>query len=701
MKRFIRYGVVPVGIFSILLVVTIILVPVLINVQKFVPEIERQVSDATGRSFSLGPDLGVSFFPWLSISFSDMKIGNPPGFSTEEFVKIRTFEARIKVLPLLKNRVEISRFVIGGLSVNLEKNSSGKMNWQFAEKDKGDKASQASPVASFARFSEKFSIALLAVTDGQVHWIDKTRNVEHRVEDIMLLLNDFTPERPFSLDCKATFNGKPLALEGKIGPMGSGNTKGGVSADLTINIVNKLRGQLQGTTSLAGKGSDFQLSVRLLPFSLREFFTTCELPFPLETGDPETFKSVELEFLVRGGKGRLTLEKGLLRFDESQVNFSLKADNPAAPQLDFSIDLDKLDLDRYLPLATVKDKMVAASEPGKEESSIKANRPGVWGAVATSGNVRIGELKVHGGVLTEIHLPLQGANKIFTVAPATAKTAGGQLEGSFTVDLQDTVPAIQVNGNARELQTEPFLRQYFAREFLRGGLNAESTFTAAGADLAAMLKSLKGEATLTMGEGALVGVDITGMESPSNDGASLSMEGPSGKSWTDFSEAKGVLSFADGFLQIRDSELLSPVYKVQLGGSADLVEQQLNLQLENTYVTTIIGKKGQQEQVSNTSVYAITGTFSEPFLKIQNSPTDARSLDGKIAVQHLVERKLPSPGEEDARNLVGKDLVDPAVVAQRFNLQREILRQNQVKKRFPLGSGTVQIGTLQEEAALR
>ena len=84
MKRFIRYGVVPIGIFFILLVVTVVLVPVLINVQKFVPAIERQISDATGRSFSLGPDLGVSFFPWLSISFSDMKIGNPPGFSTEE-----------------------------------------------------------------------------------------------------------------------------------------------------------------------------------------------------------------------------------------------------------------------------------------------------------------------------------------------------------------------------------------------------------------------------------------------------------------------------------------------------------------------------------------------------------------------------------------------------------------------------------------
>ena len=700
MKRFIRYGVVPIGIFFILLVVTVILVPVLINVQKFVPAIERQISDATGRSFSLGPDLGVSFFPWLSISFSDMKIGNPPGFSTEEFVKIRTFEARIKVLPLLKNRVEISRFVIGGLSVNLEKNSSGKMNWQFAEKQKNDEKSKASPASSLARFSEKFSFALLAVTDGQVHWIDKTRNVEHRIEDIMLLLNDFTPKRPFALDCKATFNGKPVALEGKIGPMPGGNSTGEVSADLAVNIVNKLRGQLQGTISLEDKGAAFQMLVRLPPFSPREFFSTCELPFPFEAGDPETFKSLEVEFLLRGSKGELTVEKGLLRFDESQVNFSLKADNPAAPHLAFSVDLDKLDLDRYLPPAIAKEKMVVDHEPGKEDLSLKAKRPGLWG-MAMSGDVRIAELKVHGGALTEVNLPLQGANKVFTLTPATAKTAGGQLQGSFTLDLQNTVPAIQVNGNAKEIQVEPFLQQYFGREFLRGSLNAESTFTATGDDLAAMIQSLKGEATLKMGEGALVGVDLTGMETSSVNDAASSNAGGSEKSWTDFSEAKSVLTVADGLLQLRETELHSPVYKVQLGGSADLVEKQLNLQMENTFITTIIGKKKQAEQVSNTSFYAITGTFSEPLLKIQNNPGDVSSLAGKIAVQHLVERKLPSPGEEDGKNLVGKDLVDPAVVAQRFNLQRGLLRRGEVKKRFPLGSGTVRIGTLQEEAALR
>jgi uncharacterized protein involved in outer membrane biogenesis len=131
MARFVRYGVVPVGIILVVLTVTAILVPALVNVQRLVPAMEERLSAATGRSFSIGPDLSVSCFPWLSVSFSNLKIGNPPGFSTDDFVKIESFEGRISVLPLLWKKVEFSRFVVGGLAVNLEKNSDGQVNWQF------------------------------------------------------------------------------------------------------------------------------------------------------------------------------------------------------------------------------------------------------------------------------------------------------------------------------------------------------------------------------------------------------------------------------------------------------------------------------------------------------------------------------------------------------------------------------------------
>ncbi len=131
MKRFIKYGVLPLITFLFLLTATVLVLPVVFNVEKFLPEIEKKLCDVTGRQVSIGPNMGLSFFPRLNISLSDLKIGNPQGYVSDEFIKIESFEARIKILPLLKGDVEISRLIIGGLEVNLEKKSDGGENWDF------------------------------------------------------------------------------------------------------------------------------------------------------------------------------------------------------------------------------------------------------------------------------------------------------------------------------------------------------------------------------------------------------------------------------------------------------------------------------------------------------------------------------------------------------------------------------------------
>ena len=144
MKRFIKYGVVPVVTFLFLLIATIIVLPVVINVQKYIPEIEEQLSAVTGRPIAIGSNLGLSFFPSLSISFSDLTIDNPQGYLSDRFIKIESFEAKIKLLPLLKKEVKISRFIIGGLEVNLEKSSDGKVNWDFSNEDGAGKSGAVS-----------------------------------------------------------------------------------------------------------------------------------------------------------------------------------------------------------------------------------------------------------------------------------------------------------------------------------------------------------------------------------------------------------------------------------------------------------------------------------------------------------------------------------------------------------------------------
>ncbi len=549
MRRFVRYGVVPVGIFFILLIVTVIFIPILTNVQKYVPELEKQISEATGRSFSLGPDLGVSFFPWLSISFSDMKIGNPPGFLSDEFIKVRTFEARIKVLPLLRKQIQVSRFVVGGLSVNLEKNGSGQVNWKFGREVENGRGSESTAMGSLGPLSQKLSFTLLAVTDGQVKWHDRTHNVQYQAEDIMLLLNDFSNDRTVSLDCKATINGKQLTVEGKVGPILANNSQDAFPVDIVLSMVRKLQGHISGKITPQGKAAKFDLALQLSPFSPREFFAACDLPFPLSTPDSETFRTASLEFRASGDADKIAFEKGIASFDDSKLNFSLLAENFKNPKVDIIIDLDRIDLDRYLLLSTPAVQPTG-KDPGQEEQVVGECLS--WKNFALAGVIQAGNLKMHGGTLTEVYLPFRGKDGIFTVAPATFNTSGGQAEGAFTLDSQATVPTVGATLKAQGLEAETLPHDF------------------AGSDY-------KNQEAL-----------------------------PSG------------------------------------------------------------GKAG-----------------------------------GRNTLKHLVAQKLSSPVDDDVKNLVGKDLVDPAVVAQRFGLQPETLRRSEMKKKFPVGKGKIRIGILREETALR
>jgi AsmA protein len=697
MKRFIRYGVVSIGIFFILVMVTVILLPILVNMQKYVPEIEKQVSQATGRQFSLGPDLGMSFFPWLSISFSDMKIGNPPGFLSDEFIKVGTFEARIKVLPLLRKKIEISRFVMGGLSVNLETNPSGQVNWQFG--GTGDADPSASPAAwSLGLLSEKMSFVLMAVTDGQVKWLDRTQNSQYHVEDIMLVLNDFKPERPVFLDCKATFNGKPVAVEGKFGPFMENSKESAIPVDLTFSAANSLRGQLQGRISQLETSPNFEVFLRFFPFSPREYYSASEIPFPVRTKDIETFKTVDLEFAARGGQDTLTLEKGLAHLDNSTLKFSLSAQNLKAPQLDFTLDLDRIDLDRYLAPAVPEDVPVE-NGPGLEEKTGKPWKG--WEDMSLAGVIHIGEVKLHGGTLSEVHLPLQGKEGTFSIAPATLKTSRGQVEGELTLDRRTVEPSMRVNLRAKGIDASALLGDFFGWDYLHGTLSAEVVLQSIGGSFTAMEKGLIGEATLSVEDGTLVGVDMVNLLGNSADPRSAVASAPlDAKARSEFTLAKSIVTLNSGLVQSRETSLSAPTYSLQLYGDADIAKQQLNLQLETSSTATVVGKGGREEKVNHSALYFIGGTFSEPELHHQTGLASGSTGGERIHVKNLVARQLPSPAEDDVKNLVGKDLVDPAVVAERFRLQPTTLVRGEVKKKLPVGTGKIRIGVLQEEMTL-
>ena len=126
----IKWGAIGMGVLFVLLVAALLIIPRFVDVQKLKPEIEKQVTAATGRPFTLGGDLSLSLFPWAGLSFSDLHLGNPPGFKEKDMLVLESFEVRVKLLPLISKEIQVKRFIMKEPRIVLERRKDGRANWE-------------------------------------------------------------------------------------------------------------------------------------------------------------------------------------------------------------------------------------------------------------------------------------------------------------------------------------------------------------------------------------------------------------------------------------------------------------------------------------------------------------------------------------------------------------------------------------------
>lgn len=310
-----KYAGIGVGFFLLLVIAVIIVLPLVTNVQRYIPEIEEKLSAATGRPVTIGSHLELYFFPSPGISFSDLQIGNPEGYLSDGFVRIESFEARFALLPLLTKEVAISRFIISGLDVNLEKRADGKANWDFSQKQSIE-GSTAEPIAAVAGWSvpRGLTIGLLVVTDGVVNWLDSARQSQHRFADLMLIVHDFNLEDPVAVEFKASIAGKALAAEGTVGPLGHKPGHGPLPAELAAGFLHTFAGQITGRPIEAQDSPESDFVLQVPPFSVRKLFTflAADVPAPAVTSDtvkiqPVAADSLETEERDKAGTGKVRI----------------------------------------------------------------------------------------------------------------------------------------------------------------------------------------------------------------------------------------------------------------------------------------------------------------------------------------------------------------------------------------------------------
>ncbi len=654
MNKAIKWFLIVVGGLVALIVIALLVIPMFVDLQEYKPKVEKMVSEATGRPFSIGGDIDLSLFPWVGFSTSDIHMGNPPGFQEKDLASIKSIEVRVKLIPLISKDIQVKRFIVEGPRIAVEKSKSGRSNLdglgkpakeappkstREKEKAPGSKSAEGLPIKGLA-------VGEFAVTKGSLLWIDQSKGERKEISDVTLRLQDVSLDRPIQLALSAVLDGRPIEVKGNVGPVGKEPGKGTMSVDLQVKALKELVMDLKGKLVDPATNQQFDLAVQVSPFSPRNLVKALGQEFPVKTADASVLNKAAFKAKLKGDPKSVSISDGALDLDDSKLQFSAKAEDFSRPVVAFNLELDKIDLDRYLPPPSEK-------KPGKEKEEAKVPTPEKKKTDYTplrklvlDGAVKIGELKAHGARIQELHMKVSARNGLFNLDPLSLKLYQGDVSSKGTFDVRKDAPETNMALQVKGVQVSPLLKDVLKKDFLEGTVKAKLDIAMSGDDADRMKSTLNGNGDVFFNDGAIVGIDLAGMVRNVKATFGLAERGAD-RPRTDFSELHSPFTITSGVVDTRETRLTSPLLRILAAGKANLVQESLDFRVEPKFVGTIKGQGDTKERSGVTVPVLVTGTFSSPKFRPDLEGMLKGTLEKGISEPSELKKMLPGqPSEE-------------------------------------------------------
>ncbi len=647
MRKPLKYILICVAALVVLIAAAVITLTTLVDVQSYKPRIEQLVTEKTGYPLTLGGKISLSLFPWVGLGFTDLKLDNPQGFAVKTFMTIDGFQARLKVLPLLSRRIEISSFVVKRPEIFLEKNPKGAWNWEKLTQSSKLSTPTAGKQASVPRADagqqssssampgqEKFVLQSLMVgeftiSDGRVRINDLEDKQQREISDFTLQLVDVSLDKPIKMTMAAVLDGKPLKLEGTVGPLGPDPGSGKINLDLSAQALEILHIQASGYLEDIKQKQRYNLAVNVEPFSPKKLFATLGVNFPVITADPQVLENFGFKAKVVGDPRQVVLSDGNILFDDSSITLDTFAKDFSRPDLTLNMAVDSIDLDRYLPPATADNKAPAGQ--GRSEAAQQQGKVAAVSEKSSSGqtkkgstidyeplrklvlkaSLKLAKVKVHGGNLSNLDLGITGQNGLFTINSLAMDLYEGKIGSTGTINVQKSVPATELNLTVEGVQIGPLLKAFANKEIIDGMLKAQIAVSMQGDNGELIKKSLNGKGDLRFQDGALIGLDLAQMARTIKAGFTLEQQ-QGEKPKTDFAELHAPFTVTNGLVNTPETTLRSPFIRVTVAGDANLVSEALDMKIKPTLVGTIKGQGDEEKRAGLSVPVLVGGTFKAP-----------------------------------------------------------------------------------------
>ena len=377
------------------------------------------------------------------------------------------------------------------------------------------------------------------------------------------------------------------------------------------------------------------VSEEFMPKNILDFF---EIKYAAT--DKDVLKTSRFSSHFNGSTHGVALHNINFTLDDSHFTGDVSLVNFSDPHYMFDIDLDQINIDRYLPessdSSSVSNPAKNAHENAAAGLAIMVPLP-LFKNMFANGMFRIGNLQANGAKLADIVVDIKSNDKTVVIKPR-ANLYDGKTDGTITLSSKGDVSTLRIQNHLQDVNFGPLLKDVQVSDKIagKGTATTDITFTENNGQ-----QTNTGTIVVAVVDGAFKDFDIKKILDDAQDnidsfrGKEIKQE-TANVSETSFAQMNATLFLNDNVITNNDLNIKAPAFRISGEGNVDLVSQALEYATSVTVVNTNEGQGGKNRSDLKGLIIPVRfyGDLSKPQYQI-----DFRALLNENVKRELAIKK--------------------------------------------------------------
>jgi len=663
-------------------------------------QLVAQVKSTTGRDLEISGRTGLTFYPGLGFSMQGVSLSPPPGMQGAPFVRMKSLNVQVKLLPLLSRTVSVDQFVLDEPTFDLRVDGRGRRSWDFAalaeagpvrlaQAAGGNLNDAAAPSpASGGKVDlaalDQLELGDVRILKGKIRYTDATAAARENIDNINVTLALQSLGKPLTANGDLRYRGDKVDFEAVLKSLKQ--IMGNKPTDLEATVKSdKIDARYSGSLDVSG---DLRLNgdVAIDTQSVRNLARWLGVKLPPASG----FGPLKIAGRLNADGPVYRLAKVELEVDGAKGTGNINVDTSGSrPDLSGNLSLSELDLNKYLPPAGAGKRQRAAGNAGKQaedahpsgqraknasprapgsiEDLISEPGPRVKGYSRRAGwstepidvsplealnanfNLALGRLIYENIKVGRSRLNLALLNQSLTAKLDEMELYDGVGRGVLTLNAQPKTPVFGANFNLSGVSAQPLLTDAAEIDWLAGKGQLLLALTSAGASQQDIVSGLNGTTSFAFENGAIVGVNVPKIVRSVQQGRFNDLKAAPNEQ-TDFTKLSGSFNIQNGVAVNNDLEMLSPLLRVSGDGQVMLGDRQVDYTVKPKLVANLSGQGGDKSAGGLEIPVRVHG----PFEKLSYTP----DLKGVLKDPEQTAKAIRELGRQYGGEKAGKVLDD-------------------------------------------